>query len=170
MRTSSTFLAAWFSLVSLTSACDDGADDAPILGDPDYVRDPSLDVPLISARGETLSHNMGQNCMSCHQAHGPGPGLFTAAGTIYGADQTPHTDGSIELRTGAAGTGDLVLRIAADSNGNFYTTEKLPLPDTSLFPAVYDRDGMLRNYMPFPTRSAACNVCHVGSLVVLVPE
>jgi hypothetical protein len=167
--TASKALAASLLLSAFVSACDDGADEATILGDPSYERDPALDVPLISAHGEALSHNMGQNCMACHQAHGPGPGRFTAAGTLYGADGTPHADGSIELRTGSSGTGELVLRIAADSNGNFYTTEALPLPDQPLFPAVYDRDDKLRNAMPFPTSSAACNVCHVGAAVIVVP-
>ena len=166
MRTASNSLAAL--LLLLAPACDD-ADDPVVLGDPEYVRDPALDVPLVSARGEALSHNIGQNCMACHQQHGPGPGRFTAAGTLHGADGTPYADGAIELRTGAAGTGALVRRIEADSNGNFYTTETLPLPDSALFPAIYDRAGALRNYMPFPTSSAACNVCHVGSAVIVIP-
>jgi hypothetical protein len=169
MHFTSASFAALLLLLPLAAACDDGDDEAVILGDPGYERDPALDVPLISAHGESLSHNMGQNCMACHQAHGPGPGLFTAAGTLYGADGTPHSDGAVELRTGPNGAGDLVLRIAADSNGNFYTTEMLPLPDSSLFPTVYDRDAMPRNAMPFPTSSAACNVCHVGAAVILIP-
>lgn len=170
MRTASSSLAALLVLLPLVSACDDGEGDAPILGDSKYERDPALDVPLISAQGGTLSHNMGQNCMSCHQENGPGPGRFTAAGTLYGADGTPYADGAVELRTGGNGSGDLVRRIEADSNGNFYTTESLPLPDTALFPTVYDREGTVRNFMPFPTNSAACNVCHVGAAVILVPE
>lgn len=154
--------------LTLAPACDDGPDPDPI-GDPDYDRDPALDIPLISARGAARSHNMGANCMSCHQAHGPGPGRFTAAGTLYGPDGAPYPDGAVELRTGGGGTGDLIRRIDADSNGNFYTTESLPLPDRSLFPTVYDRDGAIKNAMPFPTASAACNVCHVGSAVIRVP-
>ena len=167
MRATTTSLLAALLLCVVMPACDDG-EATPAPGDPDYVRDPALDVPLISARGAAVSHNVGDNCMSCHQERGPGPGRFTAAGTLYGADGTPHADGAIELRTGPAGMGELILRIEADSNGNFYTTEPLPLPDTALFPAVYDRDGTLRNYMPFPTSSAACNVCHVGSAVIAI--
>ena len=158
------------ALLLLVPACDDGEDDAAILGDPAYERDPALDVPLTSARGGARSHNMGQNCMACHQQHGPGPGRFTAAGTLYGADGTPYNDGALELRTAPAGTGELVRRIEADSNGNFYTTESLPLPDMPLFPTVYDRAGVPRGFMPFPTRSAACNVCHVGAAVIVIPE
>ncbi len=169
MRPSNTLAALLVLFMPLMPACDDG-EDPVILGDPAYDRDPALDVTLVSARGGELSHNVGQNCMSCHQENGPGPGRFTAAGTLFGADGTPHADGAIELRTGGNGTGELVRRIEADSNGNFYTTESLPLPDSALFPTVYDREGAVRNFMPFPTRSAACNVCHVGSAVVVVHE
>lgn len=152
-------------VVMALPGCED--DDAvPFIGDADYVRDPALDVELVSANGDTRSHNVGDNCMACHQAHGPGPGRFTAAGTMYDADGAPHIDGALELRDGE---GQLVLRVEADSNGNFYTTEALPLPDQPLFPAVYDRDDKLRNAMPFPTSSAACNVCHVGAAVIVVP-
>lgn len=157
-------------LLPLAPACDDGDEPAEIVGDPDYARDPALDVPLTSTHGEASSHNMGSNCMACHQAYGPGPGRFTAAGTLHGEDGTPYADGAVELRTGPGGTGELVLRIEADSNGNFYTTQPLPLPDSALFPTVYDRDGAARGGMPFPTASAACNVCHVGSAVIVVPE
>ena len=48
----------------LLAACDDDAE--PFTGDPDYVRDPALDVELVSARGDARSHNVGQNCMQCH--------------------------------------------------------------------------------------------------------
>ncbi len=162
-RTRPLFFALAFALLP---ACD--TDEPEIVGDPDYVRDPALDIPLVSARGGARSHEVGSNCMACHQAHGPGPGLFTAAGTLIGPDGAAYPDGAIELRSGAAGSGDLVLRIEADSNGNFYTTEPLPLPDVSLFPTVYNRDDKLANFMPFPTASAACNVCHVGSAVIRV--
>lgn len=149
----------------LLGACD--SEPEPFLGDPDYVRDDALDVALVSAHGDTRSHNVGQNCMQCHQPHGPGPGLFTAAGTIYDADGAPHPDGSIELRTG---DGALIVRIEADASGNFYTTEELPLPDTPLFPTAVSDDEQRRRSMPWPTASAACNVCHVGGQVIQLLE
>jgi len=71
---------------------------------------------------------------------------------------------------GYAGPYKLVLRVEADGLGNFYTTEKLPLPDMPVFPTVYSADGERSNFMPFPTRSAACNVCHVGSAVIRFKE
>lgn len=149
--------------------CDDG-DEGPFIGDPDYERDPALDVTLISTHGEAISHNVGQNCMQCHQQFGPGPGLFTAAGTIHDIDGAPHPDGVVELRTAPGGGGELVLRIEADANGNFYSTEALPLPDMPVFPTVYSDDGARTIGMPFPTASAACNVCHAGGAVVRLPE
>jgi mono/diheme cytochrome c family protein len=157
-------------IVALALAgCDEG-DAGPFLGDPDYERDPALDVELISGRGGATSHNVGQNCMQCHQANGPGPGLFTVAGTLYDVDGAPHPDGVVELRTAPMGSGELVLRVEADANGNFYSTEALPLPDMPLFPWVLSDDGARTSFMPFPTRSAACNVCHAGGAVVRLPE
>jgi len=151
-------------------ACDVDSDAEPFIGDPDYVRDPALDVELRSAHGDALSHNVGQNCMHCHQARGPGLGRFSVAGTLYGVDGTPMPDGTIELRSGPDGSGDLVLSVEADSLGNFYATDALPLPDMPLFPTVYGPGMVGKNFMPFPTRSAACNVCHAGGAVVRVPE
>lgn len=149
-------------------ACDSDAE--PFIGDPDYVRDPALDVNLRSSHGEAISHNIGQNCMQCHQAHGPGPGRFSVAGTLHDADGSPLPDGTLELRSAPDGNGELVLSIEADALGNFYATDVLPLAETPLFPTVYGADGVGKNFMPFPTRSGACNVCHVGSAVVRIPE
>lgn len=158
---------AWIvALAGVLAGCD--REPEPFLGDEDYVRDPALDVALVSARGGASSHATGENCMRCHQPRGPGPGLFTAAGTLHGADGEPQADGALELRTGPNGSGDLVLRVEADGLGNFYTTEALPLPDMSLYPTVYSADGAGQAFMPFPTASAACNVCHVGAAVIRV--
>jgi hypothetical protein len=145
----------------------EGPEGEILPGDPRFERDPALDVENVSAHGDRRSHNMGQNCMGCHQTHGPGKGLFTAAGTVYGSDDAPAAGGSIELRTGPQGGGDLVLAIEVDDNGNFFTTEPLPLPDQSLFPFVRAPGGGAA-FMPFPTISGACNVCHVGSQRVRV--
>lgn len=151
-------------------ACDSGDDPEPFIGDPDYVRDPALDVTLSSKKGDAISHNIGQNCMQCHQALGPGRGRFSVAGTLHDSEGLPLPDGALELRSAPDGNGDLVLRVEADGLGNFYTTEALLLADMPLFPTVYGADGVGKNFMPFPTRSGACNVCHVGSAAVRVPE
>jgi hypothetical protein len=135
--------------------------DAEILpGDARFERDPALNVENISAPEERRSHNMGQNCMGCHQPHGPGKGLFTAAGTVYAPSGTPATGGTVELRTAGKGEGDLVLSVAIDGNGNFFTTEPLPFPDQALFFFLRAPAGGGTNEMPFPTISGACNLCH----------
>jgi mono/diheme cytochrome c family protein len=144
------------------------AKNAPIVpGDPRFVRDPSLDVENVSAAGERRSHppgdpRWGANCMSCHQAKGPGRGLFTAAGTVKNADGTPDPGGVVELRTAPAGGGDPVATLAVDDHGNFFTTASLPFPDTALFPWLKSKDGARAKGMPFPTVSGACNACHAG--------
>jgi len=152
------------------SACDSDRDAEPFIGDADYVRDPALDVELRSGHGDAISHNLGQNCMQCHQARGPGRGRFSVAGTLHDAEGAPLPDGTLELHSAPDGAGELVLRVEADGLGNFYSTDPLPLPDMPLFPTVYDADGVGKNFMPFPTRSGACNVCHVGRAAVRVPE
>ena len=151
-------------------ACDEPADPAPFMGDDGFVRDPALDVELVSAHGDAISHAAGDNCMRCHQENGPGPGRFTAAGTLHDEAGAPYPDGLVELRSAPDGMGDLVAAIEVDGLGNFYTTEALPLPATALFPTVYSADGARKNFMPFPTSSGACNVCHAGSFGVRLPE
>lgn len=150
-------------------ACDEAAPE-PIMGDDDYVRDPALDVELVSANGEALSHAVGDNCMRCHQERGPAPGRFTAAGTLHDEAGEPYPNGVVELRTAPDGMGELVASVEVDGLGNFYTTEALPLPTTALFPTVYSEDGARKNFMPWPTSSGACNVCHAGGAGVRLPE
>jgi hypothetical protein len=160
-----TILLAFVGLVALAAcgpADEDPSEEIPP-GDPGFVRDPALDVENTSAPSETRSHNMGQNCMNCHQTFGPGKGLFTTAGTLYGSNGAPLPGGSVELRTAPNGQGELVLSVAIDGNGNFFTTEELPFPDSALFPFVKGPGSAGTAFMPFPTISGACNVCHVGA-------
>lgn len=149
-------------ILALSLGCDD-PDDTPPPADPEFVRDPALDRELVSAHGGTTSHNGGMNCMECHQTHGPGPGLFSVAGTVVTADGSPSADATVELWTEPGGQGELVLLVEADALGNFFTTEELDLAITPAFPFVTAADGVGANLMPFPTRSGACNVCHAGS-------
>lgn len=154
--------------LALFVACDEPESD-PLPGDPDFVRDPALDRELVSARGGTASHNAGSNCMECHQQFGPGPGRFTVAGTVLDPDGTPSPDAVVELWTGAGGNGELVLRLEADALGNFFTTEALDLTRAPAYPFVIAADGTRTNFMPFPTLSGACNLCHVGANPVDLP-
>lgn len=136
-------------------------------GDPRFVRDPALDVELVSRRGAANSHEEGANCMQCHQAYGPGPGRFTVAGTAYDEGGAPRPDAALSLADAA---GNVVLRVEADARGNFYSTAPLPLPETELFPSVASGDATAAAAMPFGTLSGACNVCHgKGFRVTLRP-
>lgn len=114
-----------------------------------------------------MSHNAGSNCIQCHQTYGPGPGLFTAAGTIYRPDGTPHANATLELRS-VVDSSVVLTTLEVDGNGNFYTTQDVPVPEESVFPVVISSNGTDTNQMPFPTLSASCNVCHYGGFTVVV--
>jgi hypothetical protein len=107
--------------------------------------------------------------MHCHQPHGDGPGVFTAAGSVYRTDGNPATAGTIELWAGGAAEGTLVATLEVDGLGNFYTTADLGLPDAAVQPVVVDPDGQVVNMMPWTTESASCNQCHTPGLRVLMP-
>lgn len=143
----------------------------PLPGDPEFVRDPSLNVENVSHAGEARSHNAGENCMHCHQPHGAGRGLFTVAGTLYGPDGRPFAGGAqVLVTTEPFGAGDVLTTVEVDDLGNFFTTAELPLPDQPIAPFATSADGTLSVGMPFPTLSGACNVCHAGGArITLAP-
>ncbi len=152
------------SLMALTPACDPGDEPPPTPPAP-VERPASLDVPMKSQRGGT-SHRAGENCMACHGPNGLGPGRFTVAGTAVTSERRPNPNTTLLLTTERNGGGTVVLTLEADANGNFYTTEPVPLPDTLLFPKVMNTTSGGYNFMPFSTASGACNVCHVGRMPV----
>lgn len=159
-----------FSLLLFACAGADPIDSGtPAPGDPDYVRDPALDVDLQSASNGTQSHNTGEPCMHCHQAHGPGRGQFTLAGSAYREDGAPANGGFIQAWAGAYDSGTLLIEVPIDAYGNFYTTEDLGLPELAIVPAVFDAEGTLVNQMPWPTESGSCNQCHTPVRRVIVP-
>ena len=160
---------AILTLVFAAACSDDTTETAdpeeqPLPGDPDFVRDPALDIELHSAASSNASHEPGNNCMHCHQRLGGGPGLFTAAGTLFDPAGQPRTGAVVEIRTAPAGEGDLLAAIEVDQLGNFYTTTDLPIPESELFPFV--RGSTTTKEMPFPTSSLACNYCHTPVLRV----
>ncbi|MFM2151936.1 MAG: hypothetical protein RL199_371 [Pseudomonadota bacterium] len=162
---------ASLALALATAACGDDTSPAattppaPLPGDPSFVRDASLDVTLESTAGSARSHNVGESCMACHQAHGPGRGRFTVAGTLHDATGKPVSAGTVRLSVpGAAGPAKKVL--AVDALGNFYTTEDVGLDAGVLTVTVEGADGLGRTAMPWPTLSGACNHCHTGSFGV----
>jgi hypothetical protein len=149
-------------LLALAAGCGSGDDDGTS-PPPTVQRAPELDaVSLKSQRGGT-SHEAGNNCMACHGPNGTAPGRFTVAGTAVTSRREPNPDATIILSTAPNGAGTVVLTLEADASGNFYTTEAAPFPNQSLFPRVTSRATASFNFMPFPTMSGACNVCHVGS-------
>ena len=115
----------------------------------------------ISAAGADESHNMGQNCMQCHQAKGEGEGCFIAAGTVYGLDMmNTVSSGKVDFYTGPNETGILKQTIMIDSKGNFYTTADFS--PVGLYPVVTGPTGNKKE-MASALTSGACNSCHGGS-------
>lgn len=137
-------------------------------GDPAFDRDPSLDVDNRSAPGEARSHNMGLNCMRCHQQFGPGKGRFTVGLTVRGPGGIEPNPILRLYDAPAAAGGTVVAELRGDAFGNVFTTDPMPFPDVELFVAVYSADGALRNQMPFPVSSGACNLCHKPGFEVTV--
>jgi hypothetical protein len=152
--------------LALLGACEGEPDPQPAPDVPDEERDESLNIELQSEAGGTTSHNTGLACMHCHQPHGDGPGLFTAAGSVYRTDGSPASAGAVQLWTA---DGALVIEIPIDTMGNFYTTAEIGLPDVPVLPVVLDAEGQAVTQMPWPTESASCNQCHTPVKRVVVP-
>ena len=164
IRLTITLFCAALAALGCGSSDDHGASTPPaevLPGDPNFVRDPALDVENVSSTGSTKSHHMGESCTTCHQAKGPGKGRFTLAGTLHDANGVRVTGGRVTLS--AAPGGQALHTIEVDALGNFYTTRDVGLDKASLFVAVEAADGSKRAPMPFPTLSGACNHCHTGS-------
>lgn len=112
----------------------------------------------ISYNFETESHNMGQNCMNCHNSNGPGEGIFNVAGTVYDSLQTnPLANGKVELFDAPSG-GNLVATLEVDGKGNFFTTNAIDF-GTGLYPRVTSFTGKVKS-MSIPLTTGACNGCH----------
>jgi hypothetical protein len=115
----------------------------------------------MSSNGSAESHNMGRNCMDCHQKGGQGQGWFTVAGTLYNElNNNPAPNGIVELYTGPNGTGSVAYTLEVDSKGNFYTTENVNFGN-GLYPVTVV--GQTRRYMPDAVTSGECNSCHGSS-------
>ena len=115
---------------------------------------------VISKYGLTKSHNIGQNCMDCHKSGGNGEGWFTAAGTVYDSNGvTPNPNATINLYSGANGTGNIIMTIEVDAKGNFYTTESIDFSDNNIHPSVTAFTGKTK-FMPGIPGTGQCNSCH----------
>jgi len=117
----------------------------------------------ISSHNQTESHNMGQNCMSCHISGGSGEGWFNIAGTVYDSLQTstvPNT--TIKLYTGPNGTGSLKETIQVDGLGNFFSTNNIDF-GSGLYPAV--TGTISTKFMSTSITTGQCNSCHGVSTI-----
>ena len=151
-------------VVVYVGACD-GAADGDGDGNAPFVRDPSLNIELVSRATDARSHETFNNCMTCHSDNGDAPGLFTAAGTVILDNDNEPAVGAV-VRFLLDPTSEEIATIEVDQNGHFYTTAPLPIPEQELFIQLESADGLRENAMPFPSRSLACNVCHTPGLRV----
>lgn len=123
-------------------------------------KDEGCGASNISKTGSTKSHNMGQNCMNCHQASGEGKGCFVVAGTVYTSSAATATaaNGTIFLYTGPNATGTLVATIQVDAKGNFHTTDAVNF-GSGLYPVVKSASGA-QQFMGSSITQGACSGCH----------
>ena len=117
----------------------------------------------ISKAGETLSHNMGTNCMDCHKSGGSGKGAFQVAGTAYDSLKiAAFSNVTVRLYSQSNGGGQLVATVYGDANGNFFTTETVDF-SADLYPAVEGTSGKIK-YMLSSANTGTCNSCHGNSI------
>ncbi len=119
-----------------------------------------------SAAALGMSHNPGQDCLSCHRAGGSGAAkaIFTLAGTVYKTGGAAQTQATVKLFIHATNTLSISLR--TDSLGNFYTTRAV----TGLFvaggPFVTGVDVAIDGPVASDTKmeglvtNGSCNACH----------
>lgn len=116
-----------------------------------------------STTGGNKSHNMGQNCMNCHNpgGAGSGKGIWQVGGTAYNqAGTATNPNVVIRFYTGPNGTGTLKYTLNADSKGNFYSVGPVDFTG-GLYPAVVG--ATTTNYMGATLTMGACNSCHTGT-------
>jgi len=107
-------------------------------------------------------HNVGTNCMTCHNNANPNIPQFTVAGTLYDAvtGGNPVAGATVEI-TDAAGK---ILPIISSTNGNFYSEQPLTFPvhaRATACPADL--------HMNAAQVIGACNSCHTAANQVHVP-
>lgn len=121
--------------------------------------------PKESKSGEDESHNMGQNCMKCHNDNkneASSEGWWNVAGTAYNPQKlTLKTGGTVELWTGPERTGSLLYKLPIDKLGNFYTNKIIDFKG-GFYPVLIGADGSYNpdNSMSSKTTIGSCNSCH----------
>jgi len=111
-----------------------------------------------SSLGRT-SHNVGQDCRSCHHPDGAGEVCWNIGGTIYASNGSEPTAGAqFRLFTKPLGKGDLKLQLQGDALGNIYTSESITF-GSGLFQAIINAAGDTA-FMNQAISDGACNRCH----------
>lgn len=126
------------------------ADDEPFGWPcPGYDRDPSLDVPSISFRNGLDSHarddaRYGVNCVTCHQALGPGKSRCIISGTVVDDEGGTYTGGGfVQLGTGIGNRNGPTVHPVADKIRDFRVLFELPLDANGQFYATADQASEL---------------------------
>jgi hypothetical protein len=99
----------------------------------------------------------GQDCLSCHSAHGAASGLtFTVAGTVYPLALTGAEGGLFNAEIDITGADNRTLTLRSNGAGNFYSAESVVFPA-----AVAIRIGGQSYPMQQPAPVGSCNACHL---------
>ena len=117
-----------------------------------------------------LSHNAGQDCMSCHKSGGAGAskGIFTVAGTVYQSGGMPQTHATVSVYPVGSDTAQATMTV--DGLGNFWTTQTVaalvPAAGQQLVQGVHavvrPTAGTSRSMLGVIS-NGSCNSCHSPS-------
>lgn len=114
-----------------------------------------------------MSHNAGQDCLSCHKSGGTGAGkgIFTVAGTVYNNNGGAQSSATVTIY--AAGTNNVQATLSTDGLGNFWTTQAIaalvPAAGQTLVQgvnAVIRPTGGSSRSMLGVISNGSCNSCH----------
>lgn len=120
-----------------------------------------------SSYGNTNSHDVGSDCMKCHNSGGSNQFWWNVAGTVFKPDSVTLNPGcTVYLFTGPGGSGTLIQVLPVDKKSNFYTTNSVSF-GTGLFTEVKSSSGEIRS-MQAAITSGDCNFCHTKANPILV--
>jgi len=144
----------FFSLIIISFLVACAKKDVTTVDPPEYVDT----TTLISFYNGKLSHNTGKDCQKCHQKGGNGKAWFSVSGTVYDSlMQHVFPNATIRIYDGLDSSSPLVARIAVDSLGNFYSTQKIDFKN-GMHVEVAGKKSITK--MGSLIRSASCNRCH----------
>jgi len=120
-----------------------------------------------SSYNDNSSHNVGSDCMSCHNPGGSNQYWWIVAGTVFKPDSVTLNPGStVYLFSGPNGTGNLIFTLPVDKKSNFYTSNSVSF-GTGLYPEVKSSSGEIRT-MQSSITNGNCNSCHTSSNRIIV--